>query len=384
MSSENHLEFHNPQSLMAVGNRLPTADETSIYWNDPASGDEDTGGFEFQGDEYDEIDEFKAVYNSSNGDLFGVVTDDYQIINPPEFIGPLVEQIKKRDRTDCEGFVNVYNGGASGYGELLFDTGAIWPPDRTRSDDPVRCGMTFRYSHDGGISVRASGFAQDGLCSNTMRRVTDAVYVKHAGDVDERVDWHAEWDTVLSQLGVFSETLATVIEGAMEFQIFDLGDHEFGDEWVDATDPQEAIEEVASPVGVTERQIRGLHGFYDYLGFPNYLSLSSVDRLAWRMSQRADPRIVSAWDAYSALTYALSHDARFDAGSGTDDRYHRIASDVLANPQKALTDAQAGLRDRLAVDDEQETFGVEATVGEAVAVYEEREEQMRGAMEGDG
>lgn len=373
-SNPNTYEFHSPDSLDAVAAMLPEAMEVPIFREDPDADDDDF---------MSEIETHKGVANPANGDLYGVVTSDYEVINPTTFLDPLVEGIRERERADVRGFFNVYDDGAYGFGELLFDEHAIWPPDRSRTEEPVRIGMTVRYSHDGGISVRASGFSQDGMCKNTMHRVTDSVYVKHAGDVEGRVDWEAEWGTVLDQLGVFSERLAGIIEQSMEFELYDLTSSTFGDNWVDATDPNDAIEGVSIP-GLDHHAVRGLHGFYDYLGLPNYLALASVDRLAFRLPQTDDARRVSAWDAYSAVTYALTHHGRFEAGSSSYDDYHRIASDILLNPARALEEAQRGFHDRTTADAAaDDPFAIESTVGEALAAYEERERQMRAAMQSE-
>lgn len=377
MSSEaTTYTFHNPDSLENVIGLLPEAAERPIFWEDP---DDDDSEFEYG---KSKIETHKAVYNPATGELYGVVTGDYEIINPETFLLPMVEEVRDRDRDDVEGRFNVYDGGAYGYGELLFDTDAIWPPDRERSDNPVRVGSTVRYSHDGGISVRASGFAQDGMCTNTMRRVTDAVYVKHAGDVEARVDWREEWAAVFDQLGTFSEALATVIDSAIDFEMFDFTEDLFDQEWVDAANPQNAIEDISGPTGVDDEQVRGVHGFYEYLGFPRYLSLSAADRLMWRLSRSDEPRIASAWDVYQGMTYALSHDQRFEAGSSSDDDYHRVASDILSNPVKSLEDSQRGFRSRIQADEEEDRgpFQIDATTGEALQQYKEREDLIRASF----
>jgi hypothetical protein len=381
MTNDNIREFHSPQSFMAVVNGLPEADEKPLF----TLGTD--GEYRLSQSEGDtayharQVDTHKVVYNPDSGMTFGVVTDEYEIIQPSEFLGPMVEVCKDRERTDMQGFISLFDHGASAYGEVLFDTDALWPPDRSRSDEPVRTGVTFRYSHDGGVSVRASGFAQDGKCKNTMRQVTDSIYIKHAGDVRGRVDFHEEWNSVFDQLGVFSESLATVIEGAMEFALFDFESESFESDWIEATDPPDRLGEIPDVPGVSDRQQRGVFGYYDYLGFPNYLSLTATDRLVWRFRQQPDQSAVTAWDAYSAMTYALSHEARFDSGTSTDDQYHRTASDILTNPAKTINDAQRAIGDRLSVDEEQDVFGIEQTTGEALQQYEQREQQLRGALE---
>ena len=379
-------QFINIAQFNDIANGLPRAEERPIFWEDPA----DDGGFEFgDGTEVSdvvEIDVAKAVYAEETGELFGVVSDEYHIINPDEFLLPLVDEVESRDRGDPEGTVVTYEGGARGYGEMLFDSDAIWPPDRNRSANPVRTGLTFRYSHDGGISVRASGFAQDGMCVNTMRRVTDAVYVKHAGHVEERVDWRDEWSSILDQLGVFSESLAAVIDEAFEFQMFDLTADPFSSEWVDAIDVSDTMDEelarIQVPLGVEQDQVRGLFGFYDYLGFPRYLSHTATGRTIWRLNQRSES-VATAWDVYSGMTFALSHEARFNPGSSSDDRYHRIASDILSNPTMAMDRAMQGFNDRLAVEDDTGALDIEFTTGEAVQTFKERDELLRSSFQGE-
>lgn len=368
------LSFYGPRTLRSVAEGLPSAESAELFWDDPES------------DAWEQVDTHKAVANADSGEWIGVVTDEYEIINPPEFLDPLADVLEERDRTDVEGTFRVFDNGAGAHGQMLFDSDAIWPPDRSRSDDPVKIGMSLRFSHDGGVSVRSSGFAQDTACENSMRKVTDSVYVKHSGDVDARVNWQSEWSRLIDQLGVFSERLGEVIESAFNTTLFDLSeDNPFEvptdlGSWREMTDPPQRIENIGA-VGIEPQTVRALFGYYDYLGFPAYLSLEATARLVWRLSKQTDALSVSAWDAYSAITYALSHEARFETGSSSDDDYHRAASDILLNPAVTIEAAQQEIAARATPDNvDQQMLGVEETVGEAVQQYRDREELLREAF----
>lgn len=375
-SDQRRHGYHSIDSLRSTIDLLPEAATADLYWDDP---DE---GF------VSEVGTHKAVFNPEGNGLFGVVTDDYTVVNPTEFLSPLADELTDRDRHDIEGDFKTFEDGARGVGTMLFNTETIYPPDRDRSDEPVRCGLSIRWSHDGGISVSASGFAQDGMCANTMRRVTDSIYVRHTGDVESRVDWRGEWSNVLQQLGVFAERLADVIESAIEFELLDLDLDPFGSDWIETTDPQQAIENIPLPPGVTERDRRGLHGLYDHLGLPKYLALAATDRLLWRLSQQDDPTSVTAWAAYSAGTYALTHAARFDSFTSSDDDYQRRVADLLLNPHSVLETCEQSIERALAPDTDQDRLmiagaNVEPTVGEALTEYEQRQEALQSAMDSE-
>jgi hypothetical protein len=368
------LSFDSPRTLRSVADGLPSAEAAELYWDDPES------------DAWEQVHTHNAVANADSGEWIGIVTDEYEIINPPEFLEPLADVLEERDRTDVSGSFRVFDSGAGAHGRMLFDSDAIWPPDRDRSSSPVRVGISLRFSHDGGVSVRSSGFAQDTACKNSMRKVTDSVYVKHSGDVDARVNWESEWDRLVGQLGVFSERLGGVIESAFNSTLFDLTEERPFEvpldacTWHDMTDPPQRIESIGA-VGIGPQTVRSLFGYYDYLGFPAYLSLEATDRLVWRITKERGPLSVSAWDAYSAITYALAHEARFETGSSSDDNYHRIASDILLNPSGTIEKAQKEIAARATPDDAgQQTLGIEGTVGGAIETYREREDLLREAF----
>lgn len=394
--------FGDPEQMVAIANdenKVARADTKALYTAADAEGDAPImaqmpeGGAEF----LTEMDGHVAVYNPNNGQIFDVATDEYEPIQPPQFLGPLAHELKERGR-EIEGTYHMTDGGGRGFLEALVgDDHGIWPEDRTGRQNPVRSGVSVSWSHDGGVSVKASAFAQDGACENTMRSVSDAIYVKHAGDVGERVDWQAEWESALDSLGTFSEALESVIEDALEYTLFDFGHgdglldrldavgEDYGADWVDATDRQRALEDeshddyVHTPDHLTDRDKLAINGVFDLLGFPMYVSRHATRRLLWRMLQGEDPYVVSAWDAYSATTYALSHQAQFTAGGGQDRDYHRTASDVLSNPPMAEQDVEAALRRRLAEDSDEDVL-IEEDLGDAARTFKQREDELADAF----
>lgn len=381
-------EFHNPQTLLGVANRPELqADEKPLYarndGGEPAGMMHTTDGENLS---LTELDGHKLIYNPDTGQVFNAVTSEYEIINPGQFIGPLVEELNDRDRTDVSGKLWVRNGGANVYAQVLFDeTHSIHLPNRGRSN-PVKCGFSLRWSHDGGISVRARGFAQDTKCRNSIRQVTSPVHVKHSGDVDERVDWRSEWQSVLDELGAFSEALSGIIEEAMSHTFFDLRD-DIDSRWLDVTEPQDTIEGVDLPGPITERDRDGVYAFYELLGLPKYLGVSATDRLMWRAAQKDDPRVLSAWDAYSAATYALTHEGRGVPGASDDDKF-RTVKDILMNPERAENEANREAMQRATPDEGQPSLAgelddIEETTGEALRTYSERARQLEASFGGD-
>jgi hypothetical protein len=367
MTTQTH-DFGSVESFTSIvtdERAVPHAGETDVYLKNP-----ETGMLEHH-------DDHKAIHSEQTGDVFAVVTDDYEVINPPEIFEPLVDELSARGKS-VTGTVNVYDGGARGFLEVVLDDETIYPADRSGEEEPVRAGIEARWSHDGGVSVRANAFAQDGVCENTMRRVSDAVYVKHAGDVSERVDFGDEWAAILDQLGAFSESLEEVIDAALEHELFRFGEA-FDDDWVAATSVPSGLEDLGVPAFMTARDRDGVCGFYDLLGLPGYVCALATERLVVRLRQRDDPRRASAWDAYSALTWALTHHAKFERGSGTADQYHRTASDLLNNPPMVEQLALNELERRTAPEGGQAVL-VEDDVGDAARSYKEREAELRAVM----
>lgn len=392
-------EFHDADSLEGVAkNHQLQADTQAVY---VVTKDSDADLRMYQEERPDvrtraeEVDDFVAVYNPESGQIFDCVTDGYEVINPPEFIGPLCDELREREKTDIDGRIWARQDGAAAYGQLLFNTEdyAIWPEDGGR-EHPVRAGFNFRWSHNSGMSVKAEGFAQDGACQNTIRQVTSSIHVKHSGNVDERVDWGEEWTHVLDQMGAFSDALAGIIDEAIDHTMFDLRPESDDsavdrfDGWREASDPIDTINQVSTP-GMTEDDRDALYGFYELLGFPKYISVAATSRLMARLTTVDDPRVITTWDVHSALTYALSHQLRGTPGA-SDDNYHRWASEVLMNPEKTIRDASETARETLTPESEGGAFtigteeepGGEGT-GDALRQYNERARTLESAFGGD-
>jgi hypothetical protein len=349
MSDETtRFDFGSVQELMACANDpLLQASEQPIY------AETDGDGLLMMGEDGDrqtveKVDSHKLIHNETTGTVYHAATADYEIINPPEFIGPLIEELKDRDHENVSGDMWVRNGGAQVYAQLLFDDKhAIHLPGRS-GRDPVKVGFNIRWSHDGGISVKADGFAQDTACTNSIRQVTSPIHVKHSGDVDDRIDWEDKWSDVLDHMGAFSESLAALIEDATEINAFDLrdgGDRNLPLYWSDDFESHDTWSARSNAPGpVKGRDVNLLAAFYYHLGFPTYMAQTAADRLMTRAARKDDPRVLSAWDVHSAATYAITHEFRGTTGA-SDDQYHRIASDLLLNPAKAWNDADRAAKD---------------------------------------
>lgn len=349
----------------------------------------------FRGDDPEDVDDFddvtfvdghKLVYNRASGAPFDCVTDEYEIINPPEFVGPLCKKINERGHS-VSGSVWTREHGAKAYAQVLFDDkDAIHLPNRSRT--PVKVGFQLRWSHDGGISVKADGFAQDTSCSNSIRQVTSPIHVKHSGDVNDRIDWADEWDRVLTQLGAFSEALEKIITEAMDLDLFDFSEG-LNPLWREVTDPLDLIEQTTPPGPVSDDDRDAAYGYFSLLGFPKYLAVSATDRLMRRARKQDDPRVLSAWDVHSAATYALTHDHRGTPGASDDD-HHRIASDILLNPMETMDDAHRAARAEAQPDDDTAPVlapdteaDLEDDVGDALRSYHERASEVETAFGGD-
>jgi hypothetical protein len=382
-------DFDSPKGLLAVANRKELhASEKPLFVYTKGDGDfrlsESDSGTRMKAEK---LDDFKLVYNEHTNTKFGAVTDDYQIINPPEFVGPLAAELRDRNHENINGSVWVRNGGAQAYARVLLeDKHNVWLPNRGRSN-PVRVGFSFRWSHDGGISVRASGFAQDTQCTNSIRQVTSPVHVKHAGDVEDRVDWESEWQNVLDDLGAFSEALANIIEDAQNFDALDLRDSN-NRQLRDASDPPTSIDSVETFGPITETDRAVAFGFYSLAGFPDYLAVAATDRLFSRLAAKDDPTVASAWDVHSAGTYALTHHGRGTPGA-SDDRYHRVTAEMLMNPAKAVEDARMEAMSELEPETGQGIINVEdreadtEELGDALRQYEERSRALEAAFGGE-
>jgi hypothetical protein len=199
---------------------------------------------------------------------------------------------------------------------------------------------------------------------NSLREITDSKLIKHAGDVDERVEWEAIYEELLEKLDLKTDQLSQMIHEASQERL-DLS--ELPDNFADEYDSV-------------------LEALYAYSGLPNYLAEVAANNCR---AEADDPFNPDWWTIHRGATYAISHEARGEVGSGSAvDRYNRIANDMLANP--------AGMADQIEAEYETaheettlaEEGGGEVEIGSAFESvkekreqYEEREEQIHALIE---
>ena len=390
----NWVDFSGPSGLRNIGQRDDVQAATKDVWALCHPEERSHGMAQIDGESefLTRHDDHQLVYNEQTGTVFDTVTSDYEVINPHEFIDPLVDELVERERGDVYGSIAVRDDGGAAYGQILFeDTGSIYLPGRGRAD-PVQVGFEVRWSHDSGMSVDVQGYAQDTSCSNSIREITSPIKVKHSGDVKNRVDWEEEWGNVLDELGAFSEALSGIIEEALSLRMWDLKEEQseevFPELWLQQTDPLEVLGAITPPGPLTDRDVEGFHAFYELLGFPRYLATSMAEELCTELREQDDPRIVTVWSAFSAATYALTHEYQ-GAQTNAGDKF-RTANEILLNPE--LAKSQAGDEaDSRATPDEAEGMpnwdgegrDVADTPGEALRQYSEQSRQLQETFGGD-
>jgi hypothetical protein len=288
--------------------------------------------------------------------LFYIPTDSYSVINPLDVYGPL-ETVLREEMIDGRplaevgfGEIRQYRGGGEVRMDVLFDGLSVDLPERR---DPITMGVTSGYDFFGGHAVYDEGFARDGYCANSIRRLTDRETVKHVGDVGDFEGW---WESILGQLGLVADDLLAFIE--------DAGDI--------------TVEFIRMPFDVVE--------FYTQLGFPDYLAERAASDAR---AEADDPLVIDTWTLHSGATYALTH--FFSGKEGTAlDRYVRTANDVLFNPEATIERVTRAYRDRAAAETDAEgQTGLESQVAlaqlervgqdvrEKAAQFETREATLR-------
>jgi hypothetical protein len=80
----------------------------------------------------------------------------------------------------------------------------------------IPMGVTSGSDFFGGRAVDVEGFAQDGYCSNTMRRLTDKEVITHVGDVTDFRTW---WEGILEQSELVADDLLQFVRDAQAIEI---------------------------------------------------------------------------------------------------------------------------------------------------------------------
>jgi len=333
---------------------LPQAVESAVAFENPYSGKW------VSTERFNAIVEPERLAEQARGEevdpLFSVPTDSYAIINPVDVYAPL-EDVLRREELDGQplgdvvfGEIRQYRGGGEVHMDIMFDGLSVELPGR---HEPITMGLTSGYDFFGGHAVYVEGFAQDSVCQNSIRSLTDRQTVKHVGDVGTFDAW---WETLLTQLDMVANDLHAFIVDAQTITL-DL---------------------TAVPFD--------LETFYTLLSFPKYLATRAASDAR---TVATDPFEIDMWMLHSGATHALTHFYSGKEGAALD-RYVRTANDVLFNPQATLeriTDAyeqeataatddngQTGLDSQVALA---QIEHVEQDIHEKAAQFEDREATLR-------
>ena len=341
---QDRLPDDGPVSFAEAIRTLPRATDTTVAYRNPYTR------------EWVETDRFNAIVEPSRlrdqtqprgqsedrddeptDPLFHVPSDSYTILNPVDVYGPLEDVLREQEvdgRPFSEvvfGEVRQYRSGGEVHMDVMFDGLEVSLPGR--NSDPITMGVTSGYDFFGGHAVYVEGFAQDGICSNTMRSLTDKEILKHIGDVK---DFRAWWERILAQVELVADDLFDFIQDAQEIDL-------------DFTD---------LPFGVA--------AFYELLGFPSYLAERAAEDAE---ANASNPFVIDMWTLHSGATYALTHFFRGKEGASLDE-YVRIANDVLFNPEGTVERVQQAYEQQLEAEDSEGTQA--ALAGEQAVARIER------------
>ncbi|EMA52023.1 hypothetical protein [Halococcus salifodinae] len=291
---------------------LPRAVDTEVAYQNPYT------------NEWVETDRFNAVVEPSRlrdqaqdandvNPLFHVPSDSYTILNPVDVYGPL-ESVLQNEAVDGQplgevmfGEIRQYRAGGEVHMDVLFDGLEVRLPGR---GEPITMGVTSGYDFFGGHAVYVEGFAQDGVCTNTMRQLTEKEVIKHVGEVK---DFEAWWERILTSLELVADDLFAFIRDANRI----------------------SIDFTSVPFDVEM--------FYTLLGFPAYLAeRAAVDAEA----SAEDLFEIDMWTLHSGATYALTHFFTGKEGTALDE-YARLANDVLFNPEATIERVKEAYQDAL-------------------------------------
>lgn len=305
----------------------------------------------------------EAVYGDKA--LFNIPTDDYEIINPATFLRPLTEVLRDEDLDDAVfGEFRVSRGGGRVSADVFFDGKHVEAPGMDEDRKPIVVGLQLDWDYFGGTALRIRGMGMDWECVNSLREITDAKIIKHAGDVESRVDWEELYEDLLEELDLKTDQLSQMIHEAS----------------------QETLDLSSLPDDFARDYDSVLEALYAYSGLPDYLAeVAARDARA----NAEDPFEPDWWTLHRGATFAISHEARGEVGTGgAIERYNRIANDMLMNPAATADEIEAAYEE----DREDETLadhgGGRATIGSSFESvrekrerFEEREEQIHALVQ---
>ena len=297
--------------------------------------------------------------------LFNIPTDDYEIINPSTFLRPLANVLREEGLDDAVfGEFRVSRGGGRVSADVYFDGKHVEAPGMDEDRKPIVVGLQMDWDFFGGTALKIRGMGMDWECVNSLRQITEGKLIKHAGDVDERVDWEEMYEDLLEELDLKTDQLSQMI-------------HEASQEHLDVSE---------LPDGFADDYDSVLEAFYAYSGLPDYLAEVAADNAR---ANAQDPFNPDWWTLHRGATYAISHEARGEVGSGSAiDQYNRVANDMLMNPAATADEVERAFEAEHEETTLAEEGGGQATVGAAFESvrdkrdqYEEREEQIHALIQ---
>jgi hypothetical protein len=370
------------EGLNTMIDSLPRAAEAAAGWKHPVTGDwietgkhnaiiEPSVAEQIEGrtGTKEQVEGFggdpdETVYGDRA--LFNIPTDDYSIINPATFLRPLTEVLRDEGLDDAVfGEFRVSRGGGRVSADVFFDGKHVEAPGMDEDRKPIVVGLQLDWDFFGGTALRMRGMGMDWECVNSIRQITEGKTIKHAGDVNERVEWVEMYEDLLEELDLKTDQLSRVI-------------HEASEETLDLSD---------FPDGFADDYDTVLEAFYAYAGLPDYLAEVAADNAR---ANAEDPFNPDWWTLHRGATYAISHEARGEVGTGAAiDQYNRRANDLLMNPAGVADDVEAAYEEAHEETTLAEEGGGQVTMDTAFESvrdkrdrYEEREEEIHSLIEG--
>jgi len=370
------------EGLNTMIDSLPRAAEATAGWKHPVTGDWiETGKhnaiiepsvaeqIEARTGTKEQVEGFggdpdETVYGDRA--LFNIPTDDYSIINPATFLRPLTEVLRDEGLDDAVfGEFRVSRGGGRVSADVFFDGKHVEAPGMDEDRKPIVVGLQLDWDFFGGTALRMRGMGMDWECVNSIRQITEGKTIKHAGDVNERVEWVQMYEDLLEELDLKTDQLSRVI-------------HEASEETLDLSD---------FPDGFADDYDSVLEAFYAYAGLPDYLAEVAADNAR---ANAEDPFNPDWWTLHRGATYAISHEARGEVGTGAAiDQYNRRANDLLMNPAGVADDVEAAYEEAHEETTLAEEGGGQVTMDTAFESvrdkrdrYEDREEEIHSLIEG--
>jgi len=370
------------EGLSTMIDSLPRAAEATAGWKHPVTGDwietgkhnaiiEPSVAEQIEGrtGTKEQVEGFggdpdETVYGDRA--LFNIPTDDYSIINPATFLRPLTEVLRDEGLDDAVfGEFRVSRGGGRVSADVFFDGKHVEAPGMDEDRKPIVVGLQLDWDFFGGTALRMRGMGMDWECVNSIRQITEGKTIKHAGDVNERVEWVEMYEDLLEELDLKTDQLSRVI-------------HEASEETLDLSD---------FPDGFADDYDSVLEAFYAYSGLPDYLAEVAADNAR---ANAEDPFEPDWWTLHRGATYAISHEARGEVGTGAAiDQYNRRANDLLMNPAGVADDVEAAYEEAHEETTLAEEGGGQVTMDTAFESvrdkrdrYEEREEEIHSLIEG--